>query len=113
MEKEKLDDDIRANQNSSLLFIKWHSENNVNLFYVDLSEIDNILIKYPKIVHNVESWVLVWKIRNQFGPIMKYINPKDQNHPLTRRRFWLHPFGSETFNQSSQFFDELIELTGR
>jgi len=42
---------------------------------------------------------------------MEYINPKDQNHPLMRRRFWLHPFGSEIFNQSNQFFDELIELT--
>ena len=111
MEKEKLDQDIRVNQNSSLLFIKWHSENNVNLFYVDLSDIDNILVKYPKIVHNVGLGFWSGKYVLQFGPILKYINPKDQNHPLTRRRFWLHPFGSETFNQSSQFFDELIKLT--
>ena len=111
MEKEKLDDDIRANQNSSLLFIKWHSENNVNLFYVNLSDIDNILVKYPKIVHNVGLGFWFGKYVLQFGPIMEYINPKDQNHPLMRRRFWLHPFGSETFNQSNQFFDELIELT--
>ena len=92
MEKEKLDEDIRANQNSSLLFIKWHSENNVNLFYVNLSDIDNILIKYPKIVHNVGLGLWFGKYVLQFGPIMEYINPKDQNHPLTEAKVLVASF---------------------
>jgi hypothetical protein len=110
MEKEKLDNDIRDNQNSSLLFIKWHSENNVNLFFIDSSEINTILVKYPKIVHNVGLGFWDGKYVLQFGPIMEYINPKDKIHPLMRRRFWLHAHGSETYNQTSQFFNELINL---
>ena len=59
-------------------------------------------------------WDLDFGLENMYcnlAPIMEYINPKDQNHPVMRRRLWLHPFGTETYNQSSQFFDELIELT--
>lgn len=67
MEKEKLDDDIRANQNSSLLFIKWHSENNVNLFYVNLSDIDDILVKYPKIVI---MWGLDFGLENMYSNLV-------------------------------------------
>jgi hypothetical protein len=110
MEKERLDDDIRGNQNSSLLFIKWHSENNVNLYFINSSEINSILIKYPKIVHNVGLGFWNGKYVLQFGPIMEYVNRKDQNHPLIRRRFWLHAFGTETYNQSNNFFNELIDL---
>ncbi|VFJ13199.1 adenylate/guanylate cyclase domain-containing protein [Candidatus Nitrosocosmicus franklandus] len=110
MEKEKLDADIKGNQNSSLLFIKWHSENNVNLFFISSSEIDSILIKYPKIVHNVGLGFWNGKYVLQFGPIMEYINRKDPNHPLLRRRFWLHAVGTETYNQSKNFFSELVDL---
>lgn len=109
MEKEKLDNDIRINQNNSLLFIKWHSENNVNLFFIEFADIENILRKYPKIVHNVGLGFWYGKYLLQFGHIMEYNNPKDQNHPLIRRRFWLHPHGTDTYYQSNQFFKELIE----
>ena len=40
---------------------------------------------------------------------MEYINNNDQYHPLKRRRFWLHPVESDTYSQSTQFFDELIK----
>ncbi|MDQ2684477.1 MAG: hypothetical protein M3Y25_01385 [Thermoproteota archaeon] len=113
MEKDKLDNDIRKNQNSSLLFIKWHSENNVNLYFIESSKIDSILIKYPKIVHNVGLGFWIEKYVLQFGPIMKYVNHKDQNHPLIRRRFWLHAVASETYNQSNNFFNELVELVSQ
>ncbi len=113
MEKEKLDNDIMKNQNSSLLFIKWHSENNVNLYFVEPSKINKILVKYPKIVHNVGLGLWKGKYVLQFGPIMKYVNHKDQNHPLVRRRFWLHAAGNETYNQSNDFFNELVELVSQ
>ena len=45
----------------------------------------------------------------QFGPIMEYTNNKDGYHPLKRRRFWLHSVESDTYSQSTQFFDELIK----
>jgi hypothetical protein len=45
----------------------------------------------------------------QFGPIMEYINIKDQYHPLKRRRFWLHSVDNDTYTQSAQFFEELIK----
>ncbi|MGN6559989.1 MAG: hypothetical protein ACTHJ2_05625 [Candidatus Nitrosocosmicus sp.] len=109
IEKEKLDKDIKVNQNTSLLFIKWHSENNVNLFQIDPNYINEILIKYPKIVHNVGIGLWYDKYVLQFGPIMDYINNKDQYHSLKRRRFWLHSVDSDTYLQSTQFFDELID----
>lgn len=111
MEKEKLEKDIKINQNSSLLFIKWHSENNVNIINVEPDSINGILNKYPKIVHNVGLGLWYGKYVLQFGPIMEYINSKDLHHPIKRRRFWLHSFNSETYIQSNQFFDELIKLT--
>lgn len=109
MEKEKLDNDINVNQNNSLLFIKWHSENNVNLFFIEFSDVENILIKYPKIVHNVGLGLWYGKYLLQFGHIMEYVNPKDQYHPLIRRRFWLHSHGTDTYNQSNEFFNELVK----
>ena len=108
IEKEKLEKDIQSNQNSSLLFIKWHSENNVNLFHIEPTGINNILNKYPKIVHNVGIGLWYNKYVLQFGPIMEYINIKDQSHPLKRRRFWLHSVDNDTYTQSAQFFEELI-----
>jgi hypothetical protein len=108
-EKEKLSKDIQINQDSSLLFIKWHSENNVNLFNIDPDYINHILNKYSKIVHNVGIGLWYNKYVLQFGPIMEYTNNKDQYHPLKRRRFWLHSFESDTYVQSMQFFDELIK----
>jgi hypothetical protein len=109
IEKEKLEKDIQSNQNSSLLFIKWHSENNVNLFHIEPTGINNILNKYPKIVHNVGIGLWYNKYVLQFGPIMEYINIKDQSHPLKRRRFWLHSVDNDTYTQSAQFFEELIK----
>jgi hypothetical protein len=108
-EKEKLSKDIQINQDSSLLFIKWHSENNVNLFNIDPDYINHILNKYSKIVHNVGIGLWYDKYILQFGPIMEYTNNKDQYHPLKRRRFWLHPVESDTYVQSIQFFDDLIK----
>lgn len=113
MEKGKLDNDIKDNQNSSLLFIKWHSENNVDLYFINSSDINSILVKYPKIVHNVGLGFWNGKYVLQFGPIMEYVNKKDQNHPLLRRRFWLHATGSETYNQSKNFFNELVDLASK
>lgn len=113
MEKEKLDNDIKDNQDSSLLFIKWHSENNVDLYFINSSDINSILVKYPKIVHNVGLGFWNGKYVLQFGPIMEYVNKKDQNHPLLRRRFWLHAIGSETYNQSKNFFNELVDLASK
>jgi len=107
-EKEKLNKDIQINQDSSLLFIKWHSENNVNLFHIDPGYIDDILDKYSKIVHNVGIGLWYDKYVLQFGPLMEYTSNKDQYHPLKRRRFWLHPVESDTYIQSIQFFDDLI-----
>jgi hypothetical protein len=109
IEREKLDRDIQINQGSSLLFIKWHSENNVNLFHIEPNYINDILSKYPKIVHNVGIGLWYGKYILQFGPIMEYTNNKDRYHPLKRRRFWLHPVNSDTYSQSTQFFDELIK----
>lgn len=111
MEKERLEKDIKINQNSSLLFIKWHSENNVNIINVEPSSINDILNKYPKIVHNVGLGLWYEKYVLQFGPIMEYTNSKDLHHPIKRRRFWLHSFNSETYIQTIQFFDELIKLS--
>jgi len=108
-EKEKLSKDIQINQDSSLLFIKWHSENNVNLFNIDPDYINHILNKYSKIVHNVGIGLWYNKYVLQFGPIKEYTNNKDQYHPLKMRRFWLHSFESDTYVQSMQFFDELIK----
>lgn len=70
IEREKLDRDIQINQDSSLLFIKWHSENNVNLFHIEPNYINDILSKYPKIVHNVGIGLWYNKYVLQFGPIM-------------------------------------------
>jgi hypothetical protein len=109
IEKEKLKRDIKTNQNTTLLFIKWHSENNVNLFHLEPYYINEILIKYPKIVHNVGIGLWYDKYVLQFGPIMEYMNNKDQYHPLKRRRFWLHSVDSDTYLQTTNFFDDLIE----
>ncbi|MER5176681.1 MAG: adenylate/guanylate cyclase domain-containing protein [Candidatus Nitrosocosmicus sp.] len=109
IEKEKLDKDIRANQDSSLLFIKWHSENDVNLFHIEPNAINDVLNKYPKIVHNVGIGLWYDRYVLQFGPIMEYTNTKDHYHPLKRRRFWLHSFDSDTYSQSIQFFYGLIK----
>lgn len=108
IEKEKLERDIKVNQDTSLLFIKWHSENNVNLFHISPNYINSILIKYPKIVHNVGIGLWYGKYVLQFGPIMEYMNNKDQYRPLKRRRFWLHSVDSDTYLQSTHFFDDLI-----
>ena len=70
IEREKLDMDIQINQDSSLLFIKWHSENNVNLFHIEPNYINDILSNYPKIVHNVGIGLWYNKYVLQFGPIM-------------------------------------------
>jgi hypothetical protein len=109
IEREKLDRDIQINQDSSLLFIKWHSENNVNLFHIEPNYINDILSNYPKIVHNVGIGLWYNKYVLQFGPIMEYTNNKDRYHPLKRRRFWLHSVESDTYSQSTHFFDELIK----
>ncbi len=69
-EREKLDKDIQINQDSSLLFIKWHSENNVNLFHIELNDINDILNKYLKIIHNVVLGLWYDKCILQFRLIM-------------------------------------------
>jgi hypothetical protein len=109
IEKEKLERDIKINQDSSLLFIKWHTENNVHLFNIEPKDIIDILNKYPKIVHNVGIGLWYDKYILQFGPIMEYTNNTGGCHPLKRRRFWLHSVESDTYSQSTQFFDELIK----
>lgn len=110
IEKKRLDSDIKLNQQSSLLFIKWHSENNVNLYHAEINDLKEVLDKYPKLVYNVGIGLWYNKYVMQFGPIIEYINPKDQRHPLKKRRFWLHHFGSDTYTQCIKFFDELIEM---
>lgn len=109
LEKSVLDEDI-LNKLASYDFINWHSINNVELYQAEPSSIIHILNKYPTLVYEIGIGLWYNKYVLQFGNMIEYTNPKLPNHPLKKRRFWLHDYNTNTYKDSVSFFNELKHL---
>lgn len=122
LDRNVLDDDLSKNCPDG--FIKWHIENKVSVYHVDLDIAEQIMKKYNIYSKENNAGIGIWidSYALEFGPFIEYReiikNTKNKDTMLInafgkkikKREFSLYSANNEKYHKIKKYFDHLISM---